>query len=85
MDNWLRTACAKAVPFPIKASRMKEAVTPPGARKLAQYMLIVGTRCAGTPVTMPLARKGYNVLGVDRALAPDADRIAAAGEAPKSG
>jgi RAB protein geranylgeranyltransferase component A len=38
-------------------------------RKLARYdALIVGTRCAGAPLAMLLARKGHNVLGVDRAI-----------------
>jgi 2-polyprenyl-6-methoxyphenol hydroxylase-like FAD-dependent oxidoreductase len=31
---------------------------------------IVGTRCAGAPLAMLLARKGYNVLGIDRAQFP---------------
>ena len=60
----------KPCPFPMKASMIKEAVTS-GARKLAQYdILIVGTRCAGAPLALLLARKGYNVLGVDRAQFP---------------
>src|SRR3984885_1336661 len=33
-------------------------------------VLIIGTRCAGAPLAMLLARKGYNVLGVDRARFP---------------
>jgi 2-polyprenyl-6-methoxyphenol hydroxylase-like FAD-dependent oxidoreductase len=33
-------------------------------------VLIVGTRCAGAPLAMLLARKGFNVLGVDRAQFP---------------
>jgi 2-polyprenyl-6-methoxyphenol hydroxylase-like FAD-dependent oxidoreductase len=33
-------------------------------------VLIVGTRCAGAPLAMLLARKGYDVLGVDRAQFP---------------
>jgi 2-polyprenyl-6-methoxyphenol hydroxylase-like FAD-dependent oxidoreductase len=33
-------------------------------------VLIVGTRCAGAPLAMLLARKGYKVLGVDRAQFP---------------
>jgi 2-polyprenyl-6-methoxyphenol hydroxylase-like FAD-dependent oxidoreductase len=33
-------------------------------------VLIVGTRCAGAPLAMLLARKGYNVLGIDRAQFP---------------
>ncbi len=33
-------------------------------------VLIVGTRCAGAPQAMLLARKGYKVLGVDRAKFP---------------
>ena len=33
-------------------------------------VLIVGMRCAGAPLAMLLARKGYNVLGVDRAHFP---------------
>lgn len=33
-------------------------------------VLIVGTRCAGAPLAMLLARKGYKVLGVDRARFP---------------
>jgi 2-polyprenyl-6-methoxyphenol hydroxylase-like FAD-dependent oxidoreductase len=42
-----------------------------GVRQLARYdVLIVGTRCAGAPLAMLLARKGYNVLGVDRAQFP---------------
>jgi flavin-dependent dehydrogenase len=34
-------------------------------------VLIVGTRCAGAPLAMLLARKGYKVLGVSRS--DDAD------------
>src|SRR5258707_12520844 len=42
-----------------------------GIRKLARHdVLIVGTRCAGAPLAMLLSRKGYNVLGVDRAQFP---------------
>jgi 2-polyprenyl-6-methoxyphenol hydroxylase-like FAD-dependent oxidoreductase len=38
---------------------------------LARYdVLIVGTRCAGAPLALLLARKGFNVLGVDRAQFP---------------
>jgi flavin-dependent dehydrogenase len=38
---------------------------------MARYdVLIVGTRCAGAPLAMLLARKGYKVLGVDRAQFP---------------
>jgi flavin-dependent dehydrogenase len=33
-------------------------------------VLIVGTRCAGAPLAMLLARKGYKVLAVDRAQFP---------------
>ena len=33
-------------------------------------VLIVGTRCAGAPLAMRLARKGCDVLGVDRAQFP---------------
>ena len=33
-------------------------------------VLIVETRCAGAPLAMLLVRKGYNVLGVDRAHFP---------------
>jgi 2-polyprenyl-6-methoxyphenol hydroxylase-like FAD-dependent oxidoreductase len=33
-------------------------------------VLIVGTRCAGAPLAMLLARKGFKVLGVDRAQFP---------------
>src|SRR6202011_5176592 len=33
-------------------------------------VLIIGTRCAGAPLAMLLARKGYKVLGVDRARFP---------------
>src|SRR6266702_3621543 len=33
-------------------------------------VLIVGTRCAGASLAMLLARKGYKVLGVDRAQFP---------------
>ena len=33
-------------------------------------VLIVGTRCAGAPLAMLLARKGYKVLGVDHAQFP---------------
>ena len=33
-------------------------------------VLIVGTRCAGAPLAMLLARKGCDVLGVDRAQFP---------------
>jgi 2-polyprenyl-6-methoxyphenol hydroxylase-like FAD-dependent oxidoreductase len=32
--------------------------------------IIVGTRCAGSPTAMLLARRGYNVLAVDRASFP---------------
>jgi flavin-dependent dehydrogenase len=32
--------------------------------------IIVGTRCAGAPVAMLLARKGYRVLGVDKSTFP---------------
>ena len=32
--------------------------------------IVVGTRCAGSPVAMLLARKGYKVLAVDRASFP---------------
>jgi flavin-dependent dehydrogenase len=31
---------------------------------------IVGTRCAGAPLAMLLARKGHKVLGVDRTQSP---------------
>ncbi|WP_368912034.1 NAD(P)/FAD-dependent oxidoreductase [Taklimakanibacter deserti] len=33
-------------------------------------VIIVGTRCAGAPTAMLLARKGYRVLAVDRATFP---------------
>src|SRR5258708_5414004 len=33
-------------------------------------VLIVGSRCAGAPLAMLLARKGFKVLGVDRAQFP---------------
>jgi 2-polyprenyl-6-methoxyphenol hydroxylase-like FAD-dependent oxidoreductase len=33
-------------------------------------VLVVGTRCAGAPLAMLLARNGYKVLGVDRARFP---------------
>jgi len=33
-------------------------------------VLIVGTRCAGAPLAMLLARKGYKMLGVDRPRFP---------------
>ncbi len=33
-------------------------------------VLVVGTRCAGAPLAMLLAREGYRVLGVDRARFP---------------
>ncbi len=32
--------------------------------------LVVGARCGGSPTAMLLARKGYKVLLVDRALFP---------------
>jgi flavin-dependent dehydrogenase len=32
--------------------------------------IVVGARCAGSPVAMLLARKGYDVLVVDRATFP---------------
>jgi flavin-dependent dehydrogenase len=32
--------------------------------------IVVGTRCAGAPLAMLLARKGYRVLGIDRATFP---------------
>jgi flavin-dependent dehydrogenase len=42
-----------------------------GAGTMARHdVLIVGTRCAGAPLAMLLARKGYKVLGVDRAQFP---------------
>jgi flavin-dependent dehydrogenase len=38
---------------------------------MAQYdVLVVGTRCAGAPLCMLLARQGLRVLGVDRARFP---------------
>jgi len=38
---------------------------------MAQYdVLVVGTRCAGAPLCMLLARRGIKVLGVDRAHFP---------------
>ena len=38
---------------------------------MAAYdVIIVGTRCAGASLAMLLARKGYRVLGVDRASFP---------------
>src|SRR5688572_907472 len=33
-------------------------------------VIVVGTRCAGSPTAMLLARKGYRVLAVDRATFP---------------
>ncbi|WP_454630799.1 NAD(P)/FAD-dependent oxidoreductase [Bradyrhizobium cenepequi] len=33
-------------------------------------VIVVGTRCAGSPMAMLLARKGYRVLAVDRASFP---------------
>ena len=33
-------------------------------------VIVVGARCAGSPTAMLLARKGYNVLVVDRAPFP---------------
>ncbi len=33
-------------------------------------IIVVGTRCAGAPLAMMLARKGYRVLGLDRARFP---------------
>jgi flavin-dependent dehydrogenase len=33
-------------------------------------VIVVGARCAGSPTTMPLARKGYRILLVDRASFP---------------
>jgi 2-polyprenyl-6-methoxyphenol hydroxylase-like FAD-dependent oxidoreductase len=32
--------------------------------------IVVGARCAGSPMAMLLARKGYRVLVVDRAMFP---------------
>lgn len=32
--------------------------------------IVVGARCAGAPTAMLLARKGYDVLPVDRAIFP---------------
>ena len=32
--------------------------------------IVVGARCAGSPTAMRLARKGYQVLLVDRATFP---------------
>ena len=32
--------------------------------------IVVGARCAGAPTAMLLARKGYDVLLVDRAIVP---------------
>ncbi len=32
--------------------------------------IVVGARCAGSPVAMLLARKGYKVLVVDRSTFP---------------
>ena len=32
--------------------------------------IVVGARCAGSPVAMLLARQGYRVLAVDRASFP---------------
>ena len=32
--------------------------------------IVVGARCAGSPTAMLLARKGYDVLAVDRATFP---------------
>jgi 2-polyprenyl-6-methoxyphenol hydroxylase-like FAD-dependent oxidoreductase len=36
----------------------------------AYDVIVVGARCAGSPVAMLLARKGYRVLMVDRATFP---------------
>ena len=36
----------------------------------ARDVIVVGTRCAGAPTAMLLARKGYRVLAVDRATFP---------------
>src|SRR4026209_1961297 len=33
-------------------------------------VIVVGARCAGSPVAMLLARKGYRVLAIDRATFP---------------
>ena len=32
--------------------------------------IVIGARCAGSPVAMLLARKGYKVLAIDRATFP---------------
>ncbi len=32
--------------------------------------IVVGMRCAGAPLAMLLARRGYRVLGIDRATFP---------------
>ena len=32
--------------------------------------IVVGARCAGSPLAMLLARKGYSVLVIDRATFP---------------
>jgi 2-polyprenyl-6-methoxyphenol hydroxylase-like FAD-dependent oxidoreductase len=56
-----------------RSNRYDEGAAIPSCRvrKLARYdALIVGTRCAGAPLAMLLARKGHNVLGVDRAQFP---------------
>lgn len=37
---------------------------------MAYDVIIVGTRCAGSPLAMLLARKGYRVLTVDKATFP---------------
>jgi glycine/D-amino acid oxidase-like deaminating enzyme len=39
--------------------------------------IVVGARCAGSPTAMLLARKGYRVLVVDRAMVPS-DTVSAA-------
>src|ERR1044072_7919709 len=37
----------------------------------SQYdAIVIGARCAGSPTAMLLARKGYRVLAVDRAVFP---------------
>jgi hypothetical protein len=42
----------------------------PGGMMATYDVIIVGLRCAGAPLAMLLARKGYRVLGIDRATFP---------------
>src|SRR4029453_10288548 len=41
-----------------------------GSRMKPYDAIVVGARCAGSPLAMLLARKGYEVLLVDRAAFP---------------